>query len=158
MSSSEPQAELVGFDAPQGPPPPAALFGGGGDEYSSDSDQGFGLFDGDSPHPAPPSTGDPLQELASLQSFSGSWTWSAALEQTLGLDATAADGAAKSAGLAQVGPDALATACVVAYLQKKLSSEKEAWEMMADKAVSWLHSQMGQQPYDALAKAVWDLV
>lgn len=163
MSSSVPQVESLGFDAAQAPPPPpppAAPLSGGEDEYSSDSEPGFALFDGDNsrPAPAPPSTNDPLQELASLQSFRGSWTWSVALEQALGVDAATADVAAKSAGIAQVGPDALATACVVAYLQKKLSDEKEAWEMMADKAVSWLHGQVGQQQYDALARAVREIV
>ena len=163
MSSSVPQVESLGFDAAQAPPPPpppAAPLSGGEDEHSSDSEPGFALFDGDNsrPAPAPPSTNDPLQELASLQSFRGSWTWSVALEQALGVDAATADVAAKSAGIAQVGPDALATACVVAYLQKKLSDEKEAWEMMADKAVSWLHGQVGQQQYDALARAVREIV
>lgn len=101
---------------------------------------------------------DPLQTLASLQSFSGSWSWSALLEETLGVDEAAAGGAGKSVGLEQADGDVLATACVVAYLQKKLTEERDTWVMILEKAVSWLHDQVGREQYEELAKTVWGLV
>ena len=100
---------------------------------------------------------DPLQRLASLQTFVGNWRWSAVLEKVLGLNQKTAEGAAKAAGLDQVKSDVVVTACVVAYLQKKLADDKDAWEMMADKAIDWARDQVGGQ-YDELTKAVWGLV
>ncbi|KAL6858340.1 hypothetical protein ACO1O0_005801 [Amphichorda felina] len=101
---------------------------------------------------------DPLQSLASLQTFVGKWSWSSALEKVLGVDQKTAGGVAEAAGLGQVQEDIVATACVAAYLQKNLSGEKDAWEMMVGKAIRWAREQVGTGQYDELGKAVWELV
>ena len=101
---------------------------------------------------------DPLQSLASLQTFVGKWSWSSALEKVLGVDQKTAEGAAKTAGLGQIQGDIVATACVAAYLQKNSSGEKDAWEMMVDKAIKWAREQVGTVQYGDLAKVVWELV
>jgi hypothetical protein len=99
------------------------------------------------PAPVPAAPVDPLQDLTRLQTFVGSWLWSPELERVLGL--TAADAAAKLTSLPTFAVandgnnDILATACAVAYFSKKLAADKDAWEMMVDKAREWLAEQVG---------------
>ena len=101
---------------------------------------------------------DPLQSLAALQSFVGSWEWSDKLEQTLGTEKRAAEGAAKSGGAGEeIGESVLATACVVVYLQKKLADDKDSWEMISDKAVDWLNGEIGQEAATKLMEALGKL-
>ena len=46
----------------------------------------------------------------------------------------------------------VATACVVAYLRRRLDAERDTWEMMADKAVDWLDA-----PLRSVGASVEDL-
>lgn len=83
---------------------------------------------------------DPQQTLTNLQTYKGYWSWSRELEQILGF------------GLSRISEldlprcvkgvpeqdDILATACAVMYFRKKLGSEEEVWEMLVEKAESWL--------------------
>ncbi|KAJ6442386.1 von Willebrand domain-containing protein [Purpureocillium lavendulum] len=89
-----------------------------------------------------------LGSLAALQTFVGSWSWSAELERVLGL--TQQQAAGKVSGLEG---DVLATLCAVAYLKKKLANERDAWELMVEKAESWLENQTGEGK-DVLARKV----
>ncbi|CAG9942102.1 unnamed protein product [Clonostachys rosea f. rosea IK726] len=51
-------------------------------------------------------------------------------------------------------PDVLSTVCAVVFLRVRLAGEKEAWEMIASKAVSWLEEQLGSE--EEITK--WELV
>ncbi|OAA66382.1 von Willebrand domain containing protein [Akanthomyces lecanii RCEF 1005] len=75
----------------------------------------------------------PLEAIIALQTFSGSWTWSAALERLLGVTQDAA-----SKALQVTSEAATATLCAMAYLQAKLADEEEVWELVVDKAREWL--------------------
>ncbi|CAH0018232.1 unnamed protein product [Clonostachys rhizophaga] len=92
-------------------------------------------------------TGDNLQDIISLQEFSGNWGWTDSLEQITGVKRDAAKTAAEKSGLSLDGrsPDVLSTVCAVVFLRVKLAGEKEAWEMIASKAVSWLEEQLGSE-------------
>ncbi|KAH7126171.1 von Willebrand factor type A domain-containing protein [Dactylonectria macrodidyma] len=100
-------------------------------------------------------TSDPLQALTSLQTFVGSWTWSETLEKILGVTSAAAsklslpNAAANHADRNTI----LATMCAVVYFKKNLKAEKDVWEMLVDKAESWLEDQLGEGVED-LEKAV----
>lgn len=81
----------------------------------------------------------PLAELASLQRFTGSWSWSAELERVLGM--TEGEAGGKVPG---VSGDTLATLCAVSYLRTKLAAEADAWELMVAKAEAWLEQETGE--------------
>ncbi|KAH7136703.1 von Willebrand factor type A domain-containing protein [Dactylonectria estremocensis] len=100
-------------------------------------------------------TSDPLQALTSLQTFVGSWTWNETLEKVLGVTSASAsklslsDAAASHADRNTI----LATMCAVVFFKKNLKAEKDVWEMLVDKAESWLEDQLGEGVED-LEKAV----
>lgn len=87
-------------------------------------------------------TADPVQALASLQTFSGSWSWNPTLEAVLNVQSARADSlTTRVVDSAQNKSDLVATACAIAFLHKKAASDKERWEMFVDKAVAWLEHQ-----------------
>ena len=101
-----------------------------------------------------PSSGDvddddktPPEAIIALQIFSGSWTWSAALERLLGVTQDAA-----SKALQITSEEATATLCAMAYLQEKLADEEEVWELVVDKARGWLTTTLalGEEDVKAL--------
>lgn len=96
--------------------------------------------------PAPPPPKDTLQAIASGQSFSGKWSLNSELEEVTGIKVVEARKAIEAAGLKQNGggDDMLATAIAIAFLRKRLGEQKEAWEMMVDKAVMWMEEQIGE--------------
>lgn len=153
--------EDMGFGAYSPSSPPANPTTQESDSESSDDEMGYGLFDGPSlpvsaPAAAPPAepTEDPMDKLASLQSFSGSWTWSEVLEKTIGVGEDAAGRAAQAAGLDGAKKDVLATVCAVMYLAKKEADEEEAWEMFVEKAREWLAEQVGEDEVEKWTSAV----
>ncbi|KAH8686558.1 von Willebrand factor type A domain-containing protein [Ilyonectria robusta] len=93
-----------------------------------------------------PDTSDPLQTLTSLQTFVGSWSWSGTLEKVLGVTSAAAsklnlpDTVASRADRDVI----LATMCAVVFFKKNLKAEKDAWEMLVEKAETWLEEQLGE--------------
>lgn len=96
-------------------------------------------------HPTP-DTSDPLQTLTSLQTFVGSWSWSGTLEKVLGVTSAAASklnlpGTVASHADRDV---ILATMCAVVFFKKNLKAEKDAWEMLVEKAEAWLEDQLGE--------------
>lgn len=93
-----------------------------------------------------PDTSDPLQTLTSLQTFVGSWAWSGTLEKVLGVTSAAASKLnLPSAAASHADRDAiLATMCAVVFFKKNLKAEKDAWEMLVEKAETWLEEQLGE--------------
>ncbi|KAK9442153.1 von Willebrand domain containing protein [Metarhizium brunneum] len=80
---------------------------------------------------------DALSLLANLQTYVGSWTWSLQLENVLGITKAEAVSAIQFPIPGDV-EDVLATLCAIAHLQKKMAADKDSWELMVDKACSWL--------------------
>ncbi|KAM0410467.1 hypothetical protein ACHAPD_010272 [Fusarium lateritium] len=125
----------------------------------SDEDMGFGLFD-DGPA-APPSAApssstsvkdkDPLQALTSLQTFSGSWSWSADLERVLGVSF---EQVTKLGLPSTYKDDILATACAILFFKLKLKEEEDVWEMLVEKAEGWLEDNIGEDGVKELQVAL----
>ncbi|QGI96351.1 hypothetical protein CEK26_009420 [Fusarium fujikuroi] len=140
----------------------------------SDEDMGFALMDDGPPAPAPAaasslfsmpassiaaapkkkSIGDmePLQALTSLQTFAGSWSWSADLERVLGVTSEEASKLALPASVKDHSEkdDVLATACAVLFFKKKLQEEMDTWEMLVEKAEGWLEDKIGEDEVSEL--------
>jgi hypothetical protein len=87
----------------------------------------------------PPLSTDPLQALVSLQTFEGSWVMSSSLLTVLGISRAAADGKAVELPASRdTNENVIATLCVLVFMRKRLAAEKDAWEMIAEKARAWL--------------------
>ncbi|KAH8883361.1 hypothetical protein GQ53DRAFT_753026 [Thozetella sp. PMI_491] len=86
---------------------------------------------------------DKLDLLVSLQTFTGAWTWSDELLRILGLDAARITAIAQQHNIAdQVGTDILATALVLVFLDDKLAARRDEWEMLVEKSVEWLETEV----------------
>ncbi|KAF5135105.1 von Willebrand factor A domain-containing protein 5A [Metarhizium anisopliae] len=72
-----------------------------------------------------------------------SWTWSLQLETVLGITKAEAVSAIEFPIPGDV-EDVLATLCAIAHLQKTMAADKDSWELMVDKACSWLQDQVGR--------------
>jgi hypothetical protein len=133
-------------------------------EEDSDEDMGFGLYDGYTPpgpvdvtaalHSERRSSG-PFLQLVQLQTFTGSWTWTSELEAIIGVTEQQAGNYNLPTTTSNTA-DILATICTVVYLKKKLASEKDAWDMLVQKAQDWLEDETGAS-IDNLVEAVEDL-
>ena len=129
-------------------------------EDQSDEDMGFGLFDGAesalatqrAPLPgagrrsarmrkslapcsaptSPSAHASPLQTLIELQTFEGYWNLTIQLCKATGVDKAnlKVDGSTQE--------NAMATALAVKYLESKLASEKDSWELVVEKAKNWM--------------------
>jgi len=77
---------------------------------------------------------DDLQSLLLLQSFDGSWEWSAALQTALGELASPLEAGST------VPEKVWATALCVAFLRSKLSARSEEWSLVATKALNWINA------------------
>ncbi|KAM3468120.1 hypothetical protein MY5147_008260, partial [Beauveria neobassiana] len=86
----------------------------------------------------------PLEAIIALQTFGGSWTWSTALEELLGVTREVAG------EQLDVEAETAATVCAVAYLEAKLADEQEVWELVVDKAQEWLVTTLGEDGVAAL--------
>ncbi|KAF2095458.1 VIT-domain-containing protein [Rhizodiscina lignyota] len=100
--------------------------------------------------PPPPQlhTQNPLDALIALQTFEGSWSWSGELFRVLALRDT------NTRAEETRYKNAVATALAVAYFEQKLVGEKEAWELVVEKARGWLEEKVGKEGMDTLMKAV----
>ncbi|KAG7007803.1 hypothetical protein G7Y79_00008g024410 [Physcia stellaris] len=114
--------------------------------YESDSgeDVGFGLFDDGSPAPktSGESPGGPLDIIISLQHFTGFWEFNKDLLSVCGIGTSAAAGtmlASASSGQPSRG-QVWATVLAITFLERKMTSEKDTWELIVDKAKVWLQS------------------
>ena len=113
----------------------------------SDEEMGFGFFDM-TPSILQPAIkkeqldddgdvdagSDPLQRLIALQTFAGFWE----LSKTL-LKACSVKGSPNAPE--KVEPRVWATLIALKFFELKMVDEKETWEMVADKAISWLEAQ-----------------
>jgi hypothetical protein len=117
------------------------------EEESDDDNMGFGLFDDGPAAPKPATSVSPLHSLISLQTFSGAWEWRDDLlavvvpkEKKLDFDA--------AFGSEQV----MATCLAVAYMEVRLADSKDVWEMVVEKAKTWMGSQVGVDVVDSLVE------
>ena len=101
--------------------------------------------------PAPAPKRDPLEVIVDTQTFEGFWPASsaadllAALGVTKGkLDAALAANKEAWVGKLRASDDAVLTALVLVFLEKKLGHDKDTWEMMAEKAWDWLRGVVGE--------------
>lgn len=118
----------------------------GATSYGSHSGEGagFGLFDDGSAAPKSlgGSPGDPLDIIISLQHFTGFWEFKKDLLSVCGIGKSAAAGtmlASASSGQPLRG-QVWATVLAITFLERKMTSEKDTWELIVDKAKVWLRS------------------
>lgn len=90
---------------------------------------------------------DPLETVVELQAFDGYWKWTDELFAALGVDGhkicaqarTSSNEAAAALRTDLETPsEKLATAIVLAFLERKMKDRKDEWEMLAEKAYRWL--------------------
>ncbi|RMJ10143.1 hypothetical protein CDV36_010250 [Fusarium kuroshium] len=123
------------------------------DELEEDDDLG-------SPAPPPPAptfnSETALKTLITLQTFSGSWSWSRELEGVLGVKAKELEKMALPTAVAnhKQKDDIVATACVVVFFKSKLKSEEDTWEMLVEKAEGWLADEIGEDAAKELMDAI----
>ena len=87
-------------------------------------------------------SGTSLAALAALQTFIGSWSWSPELEGVISVTQQETLTLKLPKGSDNAGQgDVAATLCAVVFLKKRLAGEKDAWELMVDKAERWLEGQ-----------------
>jgi hypothetical protein len=81
------------------------------------------------------SNDDKMHKLIEMQEFNGSWKSSDALFTLISVD--------KDAVKATGRENAMSTALAVAWLEVKMASEEDVWEMVVDKAKDWLRTLLG---------------
>lgn len=150
----------------------------------SDEDMGFALFDDDLAVSAAPAAemsmkrttsksrgnntpakeqGTVLERLIQFQSFEGSWTRDNLPCDAMGISRDAARTSVKKL-TAETGIDEdkiatmLATAIVVLFLEKKLSSEEETWELIVEKARDWLDDAVTSEVLAQVWKEAGDVI
>jgi hypothetical protein len=97
------------------------------------------------PGASPP---DALRRLVAMQSFVGAWTWTSELEEVIGAEQQKLL-SLHWPGSADDNKDQVsATVCVILFFRKKLSAEKETWEMVVEKAEEYLEATTGQTVED----------
>lgn len=109
----------------------------------------FHLDDSNSPKAAP-RKGDTFETIVTLQLFTGSWEWNDELLELLQLDGAvlarkiaALNGQFVAAGVFKTGTHLLATALVLAFLEKTMAGRRDEWEMLAEKASEWVAGELG---------------
>ncbi|KAF2440485.1 hypothetical protein P171DRAFT_524522 [Karstenula rhodostoma CBS 690.94] len=98
-----------------------------------------------------------LENIIAQQSFEGSWaSVSVSLRKKMGINSDhynkAIDDLVKSESSLDRGKAeaALSTAIVVVYLKEKLADEEETWELIVEKAKSWLEDNLDEGIREAL--------
>jgi hypothetical protein len=77
-----------------------------------------------------------MHDLIGLQTFSGAWAWDAKVFEAMEVNPD-------DVKLPGNDKDADATALAVAYLENKVASKRDVWEMVVEKARNWLAKQLG---------------
>ena len=90
---------------------------------------------------------DKMHKIIEMQEFDGSWAASDALWTILGIDKS------KAHGVVAGDDKAKATALAVAWLQYKMKSEEDVWEMVVEKAKTWLEGILGGHMEKSVADA-----
>ncbi|KAF9344891.1 hypothetical protein BGX34_005246, partial [Mortierella sp. NVP85] len=78
--------------------------------------------------------------IVDLQTFEGYWEWQESLLSCVGVDPVLAAEAVKKHGW---DLRVAATALAIAFLEKKKIDEKDAWELVVEKAKGWMEEQIG---------------
>ncbi|OHE97722.1 vault protein inter-alpha-trypsin [Colletotrichum orchidophilum] len=89
------------------------------------------------------SAADKFPAIVSLQEFSGSWDPSEALFTIIGVTLDSVKDALHTVGVDD--ERVMSTSAVINYLRKKLTKERDSWEMMEEKAVAWLEGELGEE-------------
>ncbi|KAF2503097.1 von Willebrand domain-containing protein [Lophium mytilinum] len=89
-----------------------------------------------------------LDTLVELQTFEGFWEWTDALFAVIGISK---EHTVKLATM--YSQRTVATALAVAFFEKKLASEKDAWELVVEKAKGWLEVELGAVPVEDVVEA-----
>lgn len=89
-----------------------------------------------------------MHRIVALQAYNGSWQWSPELEAILSLDKKNVMALSWPTSDEAATDRVSASVCVIVYLKKNLPGEKETWEMIVDKAQSWLKETTGQTSQD----------
>jgi von Willebrand factor A domain-containing protein 5 len=150
------------------PPPPAARapvrkrssskkMGKEESAGDDDEDMAFGLFEERAP-PAKPakvalSDEDKVFEIVMQQSSSGAFPSTLKLVQQMGFTSIADADAKRPATLKNIAAEVWMTALVCMFLEKKLASEKEAWELVVEKAWGYVSTALGADKVAELKKA-----
>ncbi|KAF2399575.1 hypothetical protein EJ06DRAFT_582860 [Trichodelitschia bisporula] len=87
--------------------------------------------------------GSAMQSLVDLQTFEGFWESNQRFWAIVHVDAWAL-----LKKYPHFKPNVLATAVAIHFFQAKLAGEKEGWELLVDKARSWLESTIGGDKVD----------
>ncbi|KAI0413133.1 von Willebrand factor type A domain-containing protein [Xylaria grammica] len=82
------------------------------------------------------SSEEKMHALIRLQKFDGSWEWGQPLLNITGADLSKAKNKTRENSVA-------ATALAIAFLRIRVTDEAESWELVVEKAVSWLAGQKG---------------
>ncbi|XP_053217233.1 von Willebrand factor A domain-containing protein 5A-like isoform X1 [Podarcis raffonei] len=91
--------------------------------------------------PIPKKEESPFLNLVSLQNADGSWPLDSDLASILGLS----EAEISSKSPAQVAPNAWATVLAILWLHINAMEQKDEWELLEAKALSWLHATTGPQ-------------
>jgi len=96
-----------------------------------------------------------LHALIALQTFEGFWKWGNPLFEACGL----AEKDVKALYASWMGgEDVLATALAIRYLEVKLQKEKDTWELIVEKARTWVQSKVGDEGLSKVCGAVDALI
>jgi hypothetical protein len=92
-----------------------------------------------------------LEAIVSLQTFEGNWGWTDELYKLLCINKEVVKNF--PAGL---GSDSsiVATACVLAFLEAKMASEKDEWEMLVEKSTRWLAAQLNMNFHTTVEEVI----
>jgi hypothetical protein len=90
-----------------------------------------------------------------LQSFEGYWEWQASLLSYVGVDPVLAAEVVKKHGW---DLKVAATGLAIVFLEKKKNKEKDAWELVVEKAKGWMDRRIGAMEAVVLLYKISDLV
>lgn len=93
---------------------------------------------------------DTALAIINLQTFAGSWTANDLeyLMRLMGMGNLSS----LISGTAGHSPEALLTAIVVRFLEKRIAGEKDIWELVVDKARAWIQTEVLDEE---VAKQLW---
>lgn len=117
------------------------------EEEDDDDDMGYGLFDNGPSAPKATRSVSPLHGLIGLQTFSGAWEWNDNL-----LAVVMPKGENLEFDAAFVSEQVMATSLAIAYMEARLADSKDVWELVVEKARTWMGSQVGEDAVDRLVE------
>ncbi|WQF79263.1 Putative von Willebrand factor, type A, VIT domain, von Willebrand factor A-like domain superfamily [Colletotrichum destructivum] len=96
------------------------------------------------------STTAKFEAIVSVQHSSGFWTYSDGLMSLLGVSERDLRPAVVDVVGNRFSPVLMLTVAVVAFLRKNLAHERDSWEMMEEKAMAWLNTELGDKTGDVM--------